>query len=150
MGHAPAKEDVVLAAEQRLGVQLPPSFRSFLLTSDGWSGVGGWVQEVHPCEDVSWLRDTDWGASLIEDYSEDLDDDDDDEHVTLLRQSLKVANGEDFWLLDPTETGADGEWAAYLFELKYGNFEKFASFAELFHSSRQLMEKFAESDPVEQ
>jgi hypothetical protein len=70
------------------------------------------------------MRDTDGGKSVIDIYSEDSDED--DEYVTLFQRSLEVASGEDFWVLDPTETGPDGEWAAYLFEPKYGELERFA------------------------
>ncbi|MEV0698299.1 hypothetical protein AB0I53_10305 [Saccharopolyspora sp. NPDC050389] len=63
--------------------------------------------------------------------------------------SLDVAEGEDFWLLDPAEASPEGEWAAYLFEPKYGELAKFASFAELFHASRRLMEEFAEDDAAD-
>ena len=143
MGHEPATEEAVAAAEQRLGVRFPPSFRSFLLTTDGWDGVGGWVGLVYGCEDISWLRDTDWGKEFIDIYSEDSDGN--DEYVTLFQRSLEITNGEDFWFLDPTETGPDGEWAGYLFTPKYGELERCAGFAELFHASRHLMEEFAEN-----
>jgi hypothetical protein len=53
-------------------------------------------------------------------------------------------------LLDPTEIGPDGEWAAYLFVAKYGELEKYASFAELFHASWRLMEEFGEIDAADQ
>lgn len=148
MGEDPAAEEAVLAAEYRLGVQFPLSFRGFLLTSDGWNGVGGWVELVYPCERVSWMRDTDGGGDLIDIYGEYSDKD--NEYVQLFRRSLEVASGEDIWLLDPTDTGQDGEWAAYLFEPKYGEFEKFASFAELFHASSRLMEESAENDASDQ
>ena len=135
LGAEPAGEDVVAAAEQRLGVRFPPSFRGFLLTSDGWHGVFGWIDEVHSCADVHWLRDISTGRNLIKLYSEGAAED--DEYATLLRQSLAVAKGEDLWLLDPTDTGADGEWAAWEFQIKYGDFGRYGSFAELFHASRR-------------
>jgi hypothetical protein len=143
MGHEPATEEAVLAAEQRLGIQFPPSFRSFLLTSDGWSGVRGWIDLVWPCEDISWMRDTYTGGDLIEVYTEESDG---NEYLALFQRSLEVAGGEDCWFLDPTETGPDGEWAAYVFVPKYGQSEKYANFAELFHASRRLMEESADSD----
>ncbi|MFI1397939.1 SMI1/KNR4 family protein [Streptomyces sp. NPDC020681] len=143
MGEDPAAEAAVSAAEYRLGVQFPRSFHTFLLTSDGWSGVGGWVDLVYPCERVSWMRDNDGGGDLIDLYGEDSDQDND--YVQLFRRSLEVASGEDIWLLDPTDTGPNGEWAAYLFEPKYGELEEFASFAELFHASSRLMEEMEES-----
>ena len=134
----PASEETVAATEERLGVRFPRGFRSFLLTSDGWGDiggwtVGGWVEFVFPCEEICWLREDDWGKDLIEDYE-------DEEPAALMRRTLKVANGEDFWLLDPTDVGPDDEWAAYLFALKYGEFKKFAGFAELFDDSRRILD----------
>jgi hypothetical protein len=146
MGHAPATEAAVVAVEQRLGIKFPPSYRSFLLTTDGWDGVGGWIDLVYPCERINWMRDTWGGKDLIDLYTENPGEDDGPnvEYVTVFTQSLEVASGEDFWLLDPTVTGSDGEWAAYLFEPKYGTLERFASFAGLFRGSRQLMEYLEE------
>ncbi|WP_218157459.1 SMI1/KNR4 family protein [Saccharopolyspora shandongensis] len=139
MGNEPAAEETVLAAEKRLGVRFPPSYRAFLLASDGWNGVGGWIELIWSCERIPWMRDTGGGANLIDLYGEDPDD----EYAVLFRRSLDVAEGEDFWFLDPAEVGPEGEWAAYLFEPKYGELKEFASFAELFHASRRLMEWFA-------
>ena len=144
MGHEPAGEEAVAAAEQRLGVRFPPSFRAFLLTTDGWDGVGGWVGLVYGCKDISWLRDTGWGEEFIEIYSDD--EDGDEEYVALFQRSLEITNGEDFWFLDPTEVGPDGEWAGYLFTPKYGEMERYAGFAALFHASRRLMEELAGDD----
>jgi hypothetical protein len=135
MGRMPAAESAVVAAEQRLGTQFPPSFRSFLLTTDGWDGVGGWIDLVYPCEDIAWMRDTEGGRDLIGVYAGDLGEEGEHEYVTLFRRSLEVASGEDFWLLDPEKAGPGGEWAAYQFEPKAGELKRFASFAELFHDS---------------
>ncbi|WP_238431696.1 SMI1/KNR4 family protein [Streptomyces cavernae] len=146
MGHEPAAEEAVLSAEQRLGVRFPPMLRSFLLTSNGWSGVGGWVDLVYPCERVSWMRDTDGGSDLIGTYRDFSDED--DEYLKLFQLSLEIASGEDFWLLDPTQTGPDGEWAAYLYEPKYGELEEFAGFVELFHASWRDMETSGGKRPV--
>ena len=141
MGHEPATEEAVVAAEQRLGVQFPPSYRSFLLATDGWGNAGCWVGEVYSCADISWLRDTDWGEEFIDVYREEGDA----EYVAVFQRTLKVTNGEDFWFLDPTGIGPGGEWGAYLFTPKYGILERFASFAELWHQNRRTMEGFAAS-----
>lgn len=140
MGREPATEEAVVAAEQRLGVQFSPSYRNFLLATDGWDDAGCWVGLVYSCADISWLRDTDWGQEFIDIYS---DDDGSDEYVAMFQRTLKVTNGEDFWFLDPTESGPDGEWVAYLFKPKYGELERFASFAELWHENRRTMEMLA-------
>jgi hypothetical protein len=142
MGHDPATQEAVMAAEQRLGVRFPPTYRSFLLATDGWDNAGGWVGHVYSCASISWLRDTDWGREFIDLYSDD--DDGNDEYVAVFRRTLKVTNGEDFWFLDPTKNSPDGEWIGYLFRPKYGELERFASFADLWHQSRRTMEALAE------
>lgn len=137
LGEKAASEEAVVAAEGRLGVRFPPSLRGFLQASDGWPRVSGWVDLVYPCGRISWMRDSDAGASLIPLYSEDADHDD---IVQLFRRSVEVAGGEDVWLLDPTDVGPDGEWAAYLFTPKYGDLEEFTSFSALFHDGYEDME----------
>ncbi len=89
--------------EERLGVRFPPSLRGFFLASNGWKRVKGWVDLVHPCGDVVWMRDSDAGSDLIRIYGEDPDNDD---YVQLFRRCVEVAAGEDFWLLDPTDVRA--------------------------------------------
>ncbi|NEE61097.1 SMI1/KNR4 family protein, partial [Streptomyces sp. SID8455] len=66
--------------------------------------------------------------SVIRIYGEDPANDD---YVQLFRRSIEVAGGDDFWLLDPTSAGPDGEWAAYLFAPKYGDLQEFSSFSAL-------------------
>lgn len=141
LGCEPAAEQTVATAEQRLAVEFPPSFRSFLLTSDGWPGFGGWVDTLHSCDDLAWFRDTDEGGTAIDVaelfYGEpglgEEDEQEDPSPPTVFERSLLVASGEDYWLLDPAEPGADGEWTAWRYEVKTGELERFASFAELFH-----------------
>ncbi|MFE7031435.1 SMI1/KNR4 family protein [Streptomyces sp. NPDC057621] len=137
LGEEPAQDETVAASEGRLGVRFPPSLRGFLLASDGWIRVSGWVDLVYPCARIEWMRDTGAGASLIPLYGEEFDN---DEYADLFRRSMEVAAGEDVWLLDPTDIGPDGEWAAYLFTPKYGDLRKFTSFATLFHHGYKAME----------
>lgn len=137
LGEEPASQEAVVAAEERLGVRFPPSLRGFLLASNGWPRVSGWVDLVYPCGRISWMRDSDAGASLIPLYGEDADHDD---IVQLFRRSVEVAGGEDVWLLDPTDVGPDGEWAAYLFTPKYGELDEFTSFSALFHDGYEDMD----------
>ncbi|MFJ4153040.1 SMI1/KNR4 family protein [Streptomyces galbus] len=133
LGYEAAAEEEVSAAEQRLGVDLPPSFRSFLLTSDGWDGIGGWVERVLPSARLSWMRHTEGGRRLIGGTGATSRD---QALLRLLKSSLKVAGAENIWLLDPTDTDSDGEWAAYLFDQEHGGREKFPSFAHLFYANR--------------
>ncbi|MBV2363570.1 SMI1/KNR4 family protein [Streptomonospora nanhaiensis] len=136
MGREPATEEAVAAAEDRLGVRLPPSLRAFLKASDGWLGVGGWVSEVYPCAELDWMRDTESGGYIVDMYREEGDADD---YVAFFERALEVASGEDFWLLDPARVNADGEWGAVLFTPKYGDLEEFPDFISLVHDSHRIM-----------
>src|ERR1700728_3429640 len=51
-GAPPASEDEILKAEKRLGVQLPPSYRSFLLISNGWRPFDYFVECLLPVQEI--------------------------------------------------------------------------------------------------
>ncbi|MFJ9686477.1 SMI1/KNR4 family protein [Streptomyces bacillaris] len=138
LGAEPAREEALAAAEERIGLRLPPSLRSFFLATDGWEYLDTWVDGVHPCDRVGWMRDGDDGRSVIEVYASIAGNEDE---VSLFRRSVEVAKGEDYWLLDPTDVGPDGEWAAYEFAPKYGNPTKYSDFSALFRSSCSDMEE---------
>ncbi|MEU3056930.1 SMI1/KNR4 family protein [Streptomyces griseus] len=136
LGEAPAREEALVAAEERLGVRFPPSLRGFFLASNGWTRLDGWVDEVYPCDRVVWMRDSEDGGRVVDVYdsipgNEDI--------VELFRRSIEIAHGEDFWLLDPTDVGPDGEWAAYAFPPKYGVPEEYPDFSALFHDGYESM-----------
>ncbi|MEU6628200.1 SMI1/KNR4 family protein [Streptomyces parvus] len=138
LGEAPAREEALAASEERLGVAFPPGLRGFFLTSDGWSHLDGWVDGVHPCDRVVWMRDSEAGGRVTGIYASIPGN---EEVVELFRRSVEIARGEDYWLLDPTDVGPDGEWAAYTFTPKYGDTTKYPSFSALFHSGLGNMEE---------
>ncbi|WP_424570486.1 SMI1/KNR4 family protein [Streptomyces sp. CH-036] len=138
LGEAPAREEALAAAEERLGVRFPAGLRGFFLASDGWTRLDGWVDGVHPCDRVVWMRDSEAGGRVTEIYASIPGN---EEVVELFRRSVEIAGGEDYWLLDPTDVGPDGEWAAYEFTPKYGDTTKYPSFSALFHSGFESMEE---------
>ncbi|MFH9366199.1 SMI1/KNR4 family protein [Streptomyces anulatus] len=138
LGEAAAREEALMASEERLGVRFPPSLRGFFLASDGWTHLDGWVDGVHPCGSVVWMRDSEAGGRVTDTYDSIPGNEDD---VQLFRRSIEIARGEDFWLLDPTDVGPDGEWAAYEFAPKYGNPTKYPSFSALIRSGYESMEE---------
>jgi hypothetical protein len=145
LGAQPVDVQTMAATEQRLGIRLPPSLRAFLTVTDGWQGVGGWIDAVSPCAEIDWLRDTGRGEDLIGVYTEvEQEEGEPNELLALFRRVLVITSGEDLWLLDPTAIHPDGEWTAYEFAPKYGEAEKYPSFAELFHASMNLMIRLAE------
>ncbi|MEV5721413.1 SMI1/KNR4 family protein [Amycolatopsis mediterranei] len=109
LGYAPATEEEVSALEQRLDVQLPPSYRNFLLTSNGWSGAHFAIWELCTTDEAGWLAEVE--AEFLEPWSEYGPAD----VVELAERSLLVScpREGDFWLLDPDTIGPGGEWTAY-------------------------------------
>jgi hypothetical protein len=143
LGCDPGSEQDLGAAEERLGVRLPPSLRGFLLTTDGWSRPADWVERMCPGRDIQWFRDTPAGISFIGEASHELPQDPDNERfLEMLSRALTVADGEDMWLLDTGETSADGEYPAYPLTLKYGEFlGHYSGFSALFAAGRSEVEE---------
>lgn len=107
LGYEPASEDAILAAEERLGVRLPPSYRNFLLASDGWSHIARSLYDLLKVKEIGWFRDVDPGMWDAWSHDEDI--------TEQLKRSVLLsgpADG-DYWLLDASKIGPDGEWAAY-------------------------------------
>ena len=55
LGFAPATASDIEAAERRLGLVLPPSYRSFLLTSNGWRRTTPFIDRIRPVQEVDWF-----------------------------------------------------------------------------------------------
>ncbi|MFJ7527937.1 SMI1/KNR4 family protein [Streptomyces griseus] len=110
-GAEPAGEGAIVAAEERLGVRLPPSYRNFLQVSDGWENIG--AVDLLEVGDIDWFADL--CADLIEAWS-DLDHFVD--HLALLKRCLLI--GEDnggsgcYWQLHADSVEESGEWTAYV------------------------------------
>ena len=65
LGFAGAPKAHISAAEDRLGQQLPPSYRNFLKASNGWRNTGTFINHILPVEEIYWLRDSS-DKSLLE------------------------------------------------------------------------------------
>jgi hypothetical protein len=95
----PADEDAIRAAEQRLGVPLPPSYRNFLLVSDGWADMATIAGTLRKVDAIGWYPEVDpemWTAWFGPDMDFDTD-----------------SNQGDVWVLSADHIDADGEWRAY-------------------------------------
>lgn len=55
IGSPRASEDRIAALETRLGMSLPPSYRSFLAITDGWGPTSPFIDRVLPADEVGWL-----------------------------------------------------------------------------------------------
>ncbi|MFE6288254.1 SMI1/KNR4 family protein [Streptomyces sp. NPDC057877] len=118
-GRPGADEAVIVAAEERLGRRLPPSYRAFLAVSDGWhvDQTAG-VYQLGGAADIDWFRDP-FGMTPL--YEQNLGDSPREQEVLLAgmwQRALRLETDSDmsYALLDPGDTGQDGEWALYVYK----------------------------------
>lgn len=145
LGFAPAPSDALTAAEARIGRSLPPSYRDFLLTTDGWREAGSFVSRMRDTSDLGWLRDIE--PEWEEHFSWCYEDDPDSGDGSPFRRGLLISLHADAGILflDAGDVDDTGEWAAYsLFSWEAAPPTRYASFAALmqslyaeFHRTRQ-------------
>ncbi|WP_431950593.1 SMI1/KNR4 family protein [Actinacidiphila sp. bgisy167] len=111
-GTLPANEGAVRAVEQRLGLSLPPSYRNFLLVSDGWEEMPTNAGTLRTADAIGWYPETDpemWTAW----FGPDMDFPD---LESALRRCVLITTDSvqgDVWVLSADHIGANGEWRAY-------------------------------------
>ncbi|WP_162186038.1 SMI1/KNR4 family protein [Amycolatopsis jejuensis] len=138
LGYEPATAEAVREAEVRLGVALPPEYRNFLLTSNGWRNIDPEVEELFPVDEIGWFADLE--AELLSWWDHDK------EVVAQVKPCLLVSAPGScavYWLLDPTTIGPDGEWAAYEWATGDGSLPaSYPSFGALVASARKVFENW--------
>ncbi|GHF50876.1 hypothetical protein FHX82_003945 [Amycolatopsis bartoniae] len=142
IGYEPAGEDAVAAAEERLGVRLPPTYRNFLLASNGFCYAGH--VDLLTVDEIGWLPDRD--PDLVEAWTFALDD----PERELIERSLLVARDDGgpgvCWLLHPGEAAEDGEWAAYEWFTGDGSSpddDRYDNFGALLLHATRLLDRLA-------
>ncbi|WP_053174836.1 SMI1/KNR4 family protein [Nonomuraea sp. SBT364] len=142
--HPPASEAAVGRLEERLGMSLPPSYRSFLLFADGW-GVDEY--SLRPVAEVGRLRDLEpwivecWSADAGWSVPDDLyfvyGKEQDCVHlrVEYLPATLLIGHWDDgVFLLNPEVMTPDGEWEAWYLAPWLAGADRHRSFWELMKS----------------
>jgi hypothetical protein len=116
-GRPGADEAAIAAAEERLGLRLPPSYRGFLAASDGWhvDQTAG-IHQLGGTSDIDWFQDPHGMTPL---YEQNLGDTPREEDVLLAgmwQRALRLETDSDMShaLLDPGDIDQDGEWALYV------------------------------------
>lgn len=138
----PASEDELEALEQRIDLALPPSYRDFLLTSNGMLRPDGihllpcsaidWMHAIDPETVDVWCRDTHEASDA--EYAI-YGDDQDCIHMRPrhLRRALMISQTEDgdSWLLIP-DVRFGLEWEAWFLGAKNPGAFRYRSFGDLF------------------
>ncbi|TGY33446.1 SMI1/KNR4 family protein [Stenotrophomonas maltophilia] len=125
LGMPPASKASILAAEARLGISLPPSYKQFLSVSNGFLMPGNYISTLLPVELIQPFGNenatiaSDWRSMLEEEASED-----EPWLMARLGDAIQLSGppgkGEDFVLLDPTfmHPGEENEIATYWTQLQ--------------------------------
>ena len=142
LGYSPAGQQDLRELENRLGMALPPSYRSFLLVSDGWRRTTFAIDRIRPAAEVDWFRvENEQWVELYAQAGSDLPDeayfvyhrgsgfDHRGEHMRSLVQISDVDDG--VYLLNPEAVTPDGEWEAWFFANWIPGATRYPSFAHL-------------------
>jgi hypothetical protein len=135
LGAAGALEAELSRREAELGFAFPPSYRNFLLTTDGWTHLGPFVHELLRVEEIGWFP----GKEPV--FIGGWDGFDWPEIVTA-RRSLLVSGAADgaYVFLDPHDVGLNGEWAAWSYAHWEAEFTRYSSFSGLVEAQRASFE----------
>lgn len=146
-----ASDSDIKALEQRLGLPLPPSYRTFLQVTDGCEALGFPVEVLYECSRVDWFRvlNPDW---LAEDLSAGVDtyppipdemyfvygnrQNVEDirieyEAAALQVSDLAVPYEDEVYLLNPMVVTPDGEWEAWARSIQALGAFRYRSFYEM-------------------
>jgi cell wall assembly regulator SMI1 len=159
LGFAPATEDDVTKLEKNLGVILPPSYRAFLLTTNGWRRTTPFIGRIRPAAEVNWFRvENEQWAEIYSENGSDLDDTEyyvydengaPDHRAKHMRSLIQISDVEDgVYLLNPKAVTPDGEWEAWFFANWMPGAARHPSFAHLMLHEYQTftkLEKVTES-----
>jgi hypothetical protein len=153
LGYAGASEQQITAAEQRLKVQFPPSYRQFLAISNGWSVLNSFTGLLWPTDQIELLTKRDrhfmanWGQSDKEvPDSEYFVYGPEQDTFTLrkryIRTALQISDphyiGSGCLILNPQVVTADGEWEAWSFATWYPGAIRYRSFWELMQGEHKF------------
>jgi cell wall assembly regulator SMI1 len=145
LGFPGATEEQLQEAESRLGVQLPPSYRQFLATTNGWRMTGTFIYRLWSTEEVDWFRtrNQDWidayteaGADPVPDSQYFVYGPEQDPiwmRPEYLPTMLEVSDTgqEAIYLLNPNIVTPEGEWEAWFFGNWLPGADRYRSFWDM-------------------
>jgi hypothetical protein len=122
LGYPGATEAEIADAEARLGMTLPPSYRTFLTVTNGWRMTTTFIKRVRPVGEVAWYRDVEPEllAIWLEAEQSPMEQRVQTDHTKTtgygLQAALTVSDyGDGMYMLIPQRIAANGEWPAWFF-----------------------------------
>jgi SMI1 / KNR4 family (SUKH-1) len=112
-----AAEAEIVAAEGRLDVRLPPSYREFLLVSDGFGPLSGTITTLRAVSEIGWLADLERESvdAWLEGALSFTDDASDESAIRVIERTLLVGDGDGYVLLIPEQMNPNGEMVTWFF-----------------------------------
>ena len=148
LGFPAASIQEINNVEDRLGVSLPPSYRQFLQTSNGWRSSGAFIYRVWSTTEITWFKER--HQAWIDAYTgpkpilqPTISDQDyfvygeEQDPITLrveyLPTALEISDVGDacIYLLNPKVVTEEGEWEAWFFANWLPGAARYRSFQEL-------------------
>jgi hypothetical protein len=162
LGRAAAAEDQIRAIEAQLQMTLPPSYRTFLALTNGWSVLTDFVWRLYPVEEIGWYgpRYPDNLALLRGDFKNNPIHiltrmfggaapasafNEAEIPVAQLESALEIAGGDHTdaveYVLNPHVQTEEGEWEAWIIRWwKPLAMERYESFWELMQAEYRRLE----------
>ncbi len=134
LGYLPATDMQIEATEKRLGLTLPPSYKSFLKVSNGWRAIDDFINRLWPVEEIDWLASTDPDnvAAWVEASAGQAEPLYESRHIasTLQISDIEYA-GTAVLLLNPKVVNPSGEWEAWFMAHWVPGADTYPSFWEM-------------------
>ena len=150
LGYHGATDKEIAAAEARLGVAFPPSYRAFLQVTNGWRITTGFIRRVRPASEVQWFAAE--AQVTIDAWMAGAGDDavSDEEYLVYgasavqplrakyLQAALAVSDyGDGIYLLNPQTVTPEGEWEAWFFAPWVPGADRYRSFWDLMSAEHE-------------
>lgn len=166
LGYPPATETELVKLEKRLKTELPPSYREFLLISNGWKFPGTFIHDLLSADKVDWFRKLhgDWIEAWLE--GEEMGGG----RVTVTHEQHCVYGPEqdccnfrtEYWkktltisdigdsaiyLLNPKVVDGNGEWESWFFANWKPGATRYRSFWELMQAELEALIRLRNTNP---
>ena len=144
LGYPGATENSIKAIEQKIGMVLPPSYRNFLLISDGFRQPGNLVPKLLSIKNIDWYRvNHQETIDIWNDESNEILTDDPDAFSQYLQDALQISaeeyGGSAVYLLNPKVITDNGEWEALYFASWIPGADRYPSFWDLMQNELKVL-----------